>query len=43
VGVSAGYLFTRPRATWLEGDRFARRPLNADALIIGVTAAFWVF
>ena len=43
VGVTTGYLITRPNASWLEGDRFVRRRLTADALVVGVNAAFWVF
>jgi hypothetical protein len=43
VGLSSGYLFTRPRATWLEGDRFARRPLKADTVLVGISAVYWIF
>jgi len=43
VGLSAGYYFTRPRASWLEGNVFTHRRLNADAIVFGVRAAYWVF
>lgn len=43
IGVSAGYYFTRPRASWLEGNVFTRRRLNADAIVFGIRAAYWVF
>ena len=43
IGVTTGYVFTRPNASWLEGDRFDRRRLNADAFVIGIGAAYWVF
>ena len=43
VGVTTGYVLTRPNASWLEGDRFARRRLNADALVVAIGAAYWVF
>jgi hypothetical protein len=43
VGVSAGYLFARPQSTWLDGDRFTRRRLHADAWLTGVSIAYWVF
>jgi hypothetical protein len=43
LGFKAGYLLTRPNASWLEGDRFIRRRLTADALVVGLSAAYWVF
>jgi hypothetical protein len=43
VGAGAGYYFTRPRASWLEGNVFTHRRLNADAIVFGVRAAWWVF
>lgn len=43
IGLSASYVLTRPQASWLEGDRFVRRRLTADAVVVGVRAAYWVF
>lgn len=43
VGVSVGYLVNRPVATWLRGQRSERQRLDADALVTGVSLAWWVF
>ena len=39
----AGYLVTRPRVTFASDDAIVRRRLRADALILGVGLAYWVF
>jgi hypothetical protein len=43
IGFSGGYLFTRPAATWLEGNRFTRQRVNADTWLAGVGLAYWLF
>lgn len=41
--ISAGYLVARPRVTFASDDRVFASRVRADALVVSVGAAWWVF
>jgi len=43
LNLFSGYVVTRPRITFLEGGRFANRPVRADTAVVNIGVAYKVF